>query len=97
MIGELKRLGKPFVVVLNCAEPASDAAISLAGELSQKYDTPVMPLNVLNATQDDMHMLLERVLYEFPITRVHFDTPGWARCPTDTRSSTRSRALCAAR
>ena len=36
-----------------------------------------MPLNVLNATQDDMHMLLERVLYEFPITRVHFDTPDW--------------------
>lgn len=77
VIGELKRLGKPFVVVLNCAEPASDAAISLASELSQKYDTPVMPLNVLNATQDDMHMLLERVLYEFPITRVHFDTPDW--------------------
>lgn len=77
VIGELKRLGKPFVVVLNCAKPASAQARALADEMSNKYDTPVMPLNVLEATQDDMHALLERVLYEFPITRVHFDTPDW--------------------
>ena len=77
VIEELKQLGKPFAVVLNCAQPDSAEARTLAAGLSGKYDTPVMPLNVLEAGQEDMRALMERVLYEFPITRVHFATPDW--------------------
>lgn len=77
VINELKQLGKPFAVVLNCAQPDTPAARELSAELSRRYDTPVVALNVLEATQDDMRALLEQVLYEFPITRVHFDTPDW--------------------
>ena len=64
-------------MVLNCAQPDSAEARALAAGLSGKYDTPVMPLNVLEAGQEDMRALMERVLYEFPITRVHFATPDW--------------------
>lgn len=77
VINELKQLGKPFAVVLNCAQPDAPAARELSAGLSQRYDTPVIALNVLTATQDDMRALLKQVLYEFPITRVHFDTPDW--------------------
>ena len=73
---------------------------SLAGELSPRSTTRlVTPLNVLNATQDDMHMLLERVLYEFPITRVHFDTPDWLGALPDGHPliDEITRALCATR
>lgn len=77
VIKELKQLGKPFCVLLNCREPESEAAQKLSADLSKRYDTPVMALNVLEAGQDDMKALLEQALYEFPITRVHFDTPDW--------------------
>lgn len=77
VINELKQLGKPFVVALNCVQPDSESARALERELSEKYDTPVIALSVLEATQQDMCRIMERVLYEFPITRVHFATPDW--------------------
>jgi len=47
VIGELKELGKPFIVVLNSTHPESDDTRGLGETLSVAYDVPVIPVDCL--------------------------------------------------
>ncbi len=77
VIDELKEINKPFVVLLNCIYPASDSATALAEELSEKYAVPVIPINCLELGEEDIHNILARVLFEFPVKQVTVDLPDW--------------------
>jgi stage IV sporulation protein A len=77
VVGELKELGKPFVVVLNSAEPGSEEAVDLAEDLAHTYDVPVVPVNCQDLRQDDIVHILEQVLYEFPVTDLTIALTGW--------------------
>ena len=77
VINELKEINKPFVVLLNCIYPTSDSAENLASELSEKYSVPVIPVNCLELSEEDIHNILARVLFEFPIKQVTIDLPDW--------------------
>ena len=79
VINELKELNKPFVVLLNCMYPKSASAGIIAGELSEKYDVPVLPINCLNLTEDEMNDILSQVLYEFPLKKIIVNMPSWLR------------------
>ncbi|MCG4682664.1 stage IV sporulation protein A, partial [Faecalibacillus intestinalis] len=46
VINELKELKKPFVIVLNTLDPYAESTLELKRELEEKYDKPVIPLNV---------------------------------------------------
>ncbi len=77
VVGELKELEKPFVVVLNTVNPSDLGAIGLAQQLSESYDVPVIPVNCLELRQDDIVYLLEQVLYEFPVANIEFRLVEW--------------------
>ncbi len=77
VVGELKALSKPFVVVLNSAKPNSAQAQSLASELENEYDVPVLSLNCTEMNESDIKDILRSVLYEFPIREVRFSVPAW--------------------
>lgn len=77
VVGELKELGKPFVVVLNTNSPYGEEAVRLAEELSEAYDVPVVPLNCLDLKQDDIAHVLEQVLFEFPVAEMNVTLTGW--------------------
>ncbi len=79
VINELKEINKPFVVILNCTEPDSAESIALAAALSDKYDTPVMPVNCLELNEEKINSILEKVLYEFPAKSVSLMLPGWIK------------------
>ncbi len=74
---ELRALGKPYVILLNCREP-SDAE-ELRAELEEKYCAPVLALNIEEANAAKLASVLERVLYEFPVACVDIDLPDWMR------------------
>lgn len=76
-ISELKRLGKPFVVLLNTPKPYGEEAMALSGDLSQKYQVTVLPVNCEQLRKDDILHILESILYEFPVARVDFFMPKW--------------------
>jgi stage IV sporulation protein A len=78
VVGELKELGKPFTVVLNTLNPSDEATRAMAEELQEAYDVPVVPVNCLELTAQDIQQILEQVLYEFPITELHVDLEGFA-------------------
>ena len=51
-INELKSIGKPFVVLLNSAEPASETAIAIAEEITARYDVRCIRVNCMTLTED---------------------------------------------
>ncbi len=85
VIGELKEINKPFIVLLNCMYPESPAAINTANILSEKYGVPVLPVNCLNLTQEELNNILAQVLYEFPLRKIYIKMPSWIRgCDKDS-------------
>ncbi|MCD7991170.1 MAG: stage IV sporulation protein A [Clostridia bacterium] len=76
-IDELKKLGKPFVVLLNSTKPYSDETARLAREMSEAYGVSVLPVNCEQLKKEDVFHILERVLKEFPVTEMDFHIPKW--------------------
>ena len=77
VIEELKAIEKPFVVLLNCMYPESDSASELAGDLTEKYAVPVIPVNCLELSDDDIKQILSKILFEFPIKEINISFPRW--------------------
>ncbi len=76
-IAELKKIGKPFVVLMNTPKPYSAQTDALVTELSAKYQVPVLPVNCEQMKIEDIQKILQQVLYEFPVARMEFFLPGW--------------------
>lgn len=76
-VGQLKKMGKPFIVLLNTQKPYSAESQKLSEELTQKYGVTVLPVNCEQLRKDDIYRILESILYEFPIERVEFYLPKW--------------------
>ncbi|PHV71131.1 stage IV sporulation protein A [Sporanaerobium hydrogeniformans] len=76
-IKELKKLGKPFVVVYNTKKPFDTTVVEEVATLSREYDVPVMPMDVAQMKTEDIHQVLEKILYEFPLSEIQFMLPKW--------------------
>ena len=77
VVSELKALNKPFIILLNSAEPNSNYAQELATTLSEKYKTTVIPTNCEYLTIDDINNMFSKVLYEFPVEQIKIKFPRW--------------------
>ncbi|MFI3229051.1 MAG: stage IV sporulation protein A [Bacillota bacterium] len=79
IVEKMKAIGKPFVIVLNSAKPNAKLAKELALSLSEKYETPVIAVNVNECSAEDFGAILNSVLMEFPITSIDINIPKWMR------------------
>ncbi|MGE5456445.1 MAG: stage IV sporulation protein A [Ignavibacteriales bacterium] len=77
VIGELKEIGKPFIVILNSTHPMLPETERMAEDLNSAYKVPVIPISVENMTERDIYSILREALYEFPILEVKVDMPEW--------------------
>jgi len=77
VIGELKALGKPFVVVLNSRTPENRETEALRQRLEERYSVPVMALNVMEMDQQDILSVFEQVLFQFPLREIRIQVPEW--------------------
>ncbi len=77
VISELKEIDKPFIVLLNCRNPLSEASQKMAKDLSEKYEVSVLPVNCMELTEEEIRSILEKILFRFPIKEVSFDLPDW--------------------
>lgn len=82
-VAELKKLNKPFVMILNTATPFNPSTKSLAADLSKKYGVSVLPINCDQLRQNDVTNILESALYEFPVSQINFFTPPWMEMLND--------------
>lgn len=74
-VAELKAMGKPFVILLNCKNPAK--VNPLKNAMEEKYGAPVSAMNVETMNEEELKGLLEKALFEFPVARIDVCIPKW--------------------
>lgn len=85
VINELLSIGKPFVVLLNTADPLSDRAIRLTDEISAKHGVKCIAVNCKSMDENDYIAVLRSVLEEFPIKAAKIYLPEWLEAlPTES-------------
>ena len=78
-INKLKKLGKPFVILLNSLKPFSKQTLELVEEMRELYNTTVLPVNCLQLKKSDITNIMESILMEFKITQILFNIPLWTK------------------
>lgn len=76
-IAELKKAGKPFLVLVNSQKPYKEETLNLTEELRKKYEVSVLSVNCEQLRKEDISRILEKILYEFPIVQMEFYIPKW--------------------
>ena len=77
IIDELEQIGKPYLILLNCTEPHSEASRTLAARMQEGYGRPVVPINCLELTAAQLDEILQKLLYEFPVQEMAIQMPAW--------------------
>lgn len=77
VIEELKAIDKPFIVLLNSAQPDSQEALAMSEELSARYRVPVLPVNCMELSENEIKRILAQLLFEFPVHEIKVDIPEW--------------------
>ena len=83
-ITELKKIHKPFIVLVNSERPYSEETKKLAQGLAKKYQVSAMPINCEQLKKEDIHTVMENILYEFPLTMIEFYMPKWVEMLPNT-------------
>lgn len=82
-IAELKKLKKPFIVLLNTNKPYSESTQVLATEIANKYNVTVMPVNCEQLKKEDINHIMTNILSVFPVSEINFFIPKWAEMLPD--------------
>ena len=77
VIRELQEIGKPFLVLLNSADPRGSRAASIAAEIGEKFGGSCLPVNCLALEEQELRSLLQGLLYEFPLQELDVFLPPW--------------------
>ncbi|MBQ3089210.1 MAG: stage IV sporulation protein A [Oscillospiraceae bacterium] len=77
VIQELKRLGKPFLVLVNSQEPESDRAKAIVNDISARYGVSTLAVNCFELQERDISNIIAHVLYEFPLKELDIYLPSW--------------------
>lgn len=77
VITELKNINKPFIVIMNTTHPTLPETERLTESIKEKYNVPVLPINIDAMTEVDMYKILREALYEFPVLEIKVSMPEW--------------------
>ncbi len=76
-ISELKKLGKPFMVLLNTADPGSQTAKNIKKDIEKKHGVSCLAVNCLELDESDILDIFGSMLMEFPMTEMQVFLPDW--------------------
>lgn len=77
VVNELKDLRKPFIILLNTKNPEESETIKLASNLEEEYGVTVLAVNLATMNSEDIGMIMEKVLLEFPMSSFNVNLPKW--------------------
>ena len=77
VVDELKKINKPFIVLVNCVDPSSQESAALCARLQEKYGVPAIAVNCLEMEEKEIRFILEKILFEFPVREVRVEMPRW--------------------
>lgn len=96
-IDELKKIGKPFVVVVNSKNPASKSASECVDEIKKTYETEAVSLDCEKLTLEDINRTLELLLNSFPVNGIEFYFDRWIETLPDDNDIKKAMVECAGR
>lgn len=76
-VEELKKQGKPFLILVNSQKPYKEETRKLVEELQEKYQAAALSVNCEQLRKEDILRILEKILYEFPVRQIEFYIPKW--------------------
>lgn len=79
IVMELKAIGKPFLILLNSANPDLSETKRMAKDLGDKYGCVVMPVDCTKLGLNDIQEILKNLLSVFPVTEIDFNIPKWCQ------------------
>ena len=77
VVSQLKRLGKPFVIVVNSAQPQSEQAQRVKQQVEQRYGVATVLVNCLDLDKKAIEYILSLALTEFPLKEIRLAIPKW--------------------
>ncbi|MCL2396952.1 MAG: stage IV sporulation protein A [Defluviitaleaceae bacterium] len=77
VLEELAAINKPFVMILNSTRPYAPETEELRRTLSDRHGVPVITLNCAQLKYEDINLIMERILYEFPVKELRINLPKW--------------------
>lgn len=77
VIGELKEQEKPFIVLLNTAEPETERTRALAADIAARHGVRCLPVNCQTLSDAEVEDILKTVLFEFPLEELDLFLPPW--------------------
>ena len=77
IVSELKSINKPFIILLNSANPRSSEVQQLRIQIEELYGVTCVAQNCTQLQKEDIEVILKSVLYEFPTTEFEFMMPDW--------------------
>ena len=76
-IEQLKKQGKPFMLLVNSQMPYKEETQELVKTLQQKYGVTTMAVNCEQLRKEDIMKILSNILYEFPVSEIQYFIPKW--------------------
>ncbi len=92
VISELKQINKPFIVIVNTKDKNTMSHVSLVDKLKEKYEVPILGVEIEKMNEKDIHNILREALYEFPVSQVNILMPDWLAILDDEHYIKRSFA-----
>ncbi|NCB91039.1 MAG: stage IV sporulation protein A [Clostridia bacterium] len=83
-VQELKKQGKPFLILVNSQKPYREETLRLVEQLQDKYQAAALSVNCEQLRKEDILRILEKILYEFPVHQVEFYIPKWVELLEET-------------
>ena len=75
----VRETGKPFIVLLNSADPNGDPALHAAEEIEEQYGIRPMIVDLLHLSERALTNLLSEVLFAFPLKMIELNGPSFLR------------------
>ena len=76
-VEECEKAGKPYILLLNTQNPNSEEVVKRKKQLEEQYGKAVVAVNCKTMGREDVFMIMEQLLADFPITRLNFIVPKW--------------------
>ncbi len=71
--------GKPFVILLNTADPNGDPALHAAEDIESRYQIKPLVVDLLHLSERVLTNLLTEILYAFPLKMIELNGPSFLR------------------
>ena len=76
-IEDMQKTGKPFIVIINSADPQSKATQSICESLHKETNASVLAANCQSLTETEIREILSALLMEFPAAELRVFMPSW--------------------